>query len=54
MLGEMAGAFGQFVDNGGTLSIVIDPQAPLSVTELADYKNSGLTMEQIGFSAKAE
>ena len=54
MLGEMAGAFGNFIEDGGTLSIVVDPKAPLSVAELADYKNSGLTMEQIGFSAKTE
>ena len=54
MLGEIAGAFGSFVDNGGTLSIVIDPKEPLPMSQLADYKNSGLTMEQIGFTAKAE
>jgi len=54
MLGEMAGAFGDFIEDGGTLSIVVDPKEPLAVTALADYKNSGLTMEQIGFSAKAE
>jgi len=54
MLGEIAGAFGSFVDNGGTLSIVIAPKEPLPMSQLADYKNSSLTMEQIGFTAKAE
>lgn len=54
MLGEISGAFGEFIENGGTLSIVMDPKEPLSVTELADYKRSNLTMNDIGFSAKAE
>ena len=54
MLGEISGAFGGFIENGGTLSIVVDPKTPLSVTELADYKRSKLTMDDIGFSAKAE
>ena len=54
MLGEMAGAFGDFVDNGGTLSIVMDPKSPISMTELADYKRSKLTRADLGFTAKAE
>ena len=54
MLGEISGAFGDFIEDGGTLSIVVDPKTPLSVTELADYKKSKLTMDDIGFSAKAE
>jgi len=54
MLGEIAGAFGDFVEDGGTLSIVIDPKTPLSVSQMADYKRSKLTMDDIGFSAKAE
>ena len=54
MLGEIAGAFGDFVEDGGTLSIVMDPKEPISVTELADYKRSKLTKSDLGFSAKAE
>jgi len=55
LAGEMRGASpGSFVDNGGTLSIVIAPKEPLPMSQLADYKNSSLTMEQIGFTAKAE
>ena len=54
MLGEMAGAFGDFVDNGGTLSIVMNPKTPISMTELADYKRSKLTRADLGFTAKAE
>ena len=54
MLGEMAGAFGDFVEDGGTLSIVMNPKEPLSMTELADYKRSKLSKSDLGFSAKAE
>lgn len=54
MLGEMASAFGDFVDDGGTLSIVMNPKEPISMTELADYKRSKLSKSDLGFSAKAE
>lgn len=54
MLGEISSAFGDFIEDGGTLSIVVDPKTPLSVAQLTDYKNSNLSMEDIGFSAKAE
>ena len=54
MLGEIAGAFGEFVDDGGTLSIVMNPETPISMTELADYKRSNLSKADLGFSAKAE
>jgi len=32
----------------------MDPKEPISMTELADYKNSKLTKSDLGFSAKAE
>ena len=54
MLGEMAGAFGDFVEYGGTLSIVMNPKESISMTELADYKRSKLSKSDLGFSAKAE
>jgi len=54
MLGEIAGAFGDFVEDGGTLSIVMDPKEPLSMSALADYKRSNLSKSDLGFSAKAE
>ena len=54
MLGEIAGAFGDFVEDGGTLSIVMNPKEPISMTELADYKRSKLSKSDLGFSAKAE
>ena len=54
MIGEMAGAFGDFVEDGGTLSIVMNPKEPISMTELADYKRSNLSKSDLGFSAKAE
>jgi len=54
MIGEMAGAFGSFIEDGGTLSIVVDPKQPLSMADLSNYKGSDLTKADIGFSAKAE
>ena len=54
MLGEIGSAFGEFIENGGTLSIIVDPKQPLTMTDLANYKQSNITMDDIGFSAKAE
>lgn len=54
MIGEMAGAFGDFVQDGGTLSIVMNPKEPISITELSNYKNTNLSKSDLGFSAKAE
>jgi len=54
MIGEMAGAFGDFVEDGGTLSIVMNPKEPISMSALADYKASNMTKADLGFSAKAE
>ena len=54
MIGEMAGAFGDFVQDGGTLSIVMNPKEPISMTELSNYKNTNLSKSDLGFSAKAE
>ncbi|MDA8708699.1 hypothetical protein N9M10_04920 [Hellea sp.] len=54
MLGEIGSAFGEFIEKGGTLSIVVDPKQPLTMTDLANYKQSNITMDDIGFSAKAE
>ena len=52
--GELSSALSAFIDNGGTLSIVLDPSAPLPVSELADYKGNNITIEKLGFSAKTE
>ena len=54
MIGEMACAFGDFVQDGGTLSIVMNPKEPISMTELSNYKNTNLSKSDLGFSAKAE
>ena len=54
MIGEIGGAFGDFIQDGGTLSIVMNPKEPISMTEIADYKRSKLSKADLGFSAKAE
>ena len=54
MIGEMASAFGDFVKNGGTLSVVMDPKTPIALGDLTQGKGSGMTLDDLGFSAKAE
>lgn len=54
MIGEMASAFGDFIQDGGTLSIVMDPKTPIAVNDLANFKGSSMTLNDLGFSAKAE
>jgi len=54
MLAELAGAFGDFVQNGGTLSIVMDPKSPIAMSDLANVKGGGTSVADLGFSAKAE
>ena len=54
MIGEMASAFGDFIDGGGTLSIVMAPDTPIAASTLANYKGSDMTLEDLGFSAKVE
>lgn len=54
MMAELANAFGEFIENGGTLSIAMDPKTPIAINDLAKSKNGSLTLKDLGFSAKAE
>lgn len=55
LMKEVGGAIGEFVDgNGKTLSIVINPNEPIALTDVANLKNSGTSMKALGFSAIAE
>ena len=54
MIGEAGKAFGKFIDDGGTLSIVLDPKTPISAQELSNLKRSDMTLEELGFSARVE
>jgi len=54
MIAEAGKAFGDFLDDGGTLSIVLDPKTPISAAELSNLKRSDITMDDLGFSARVD
>lgn len=55
LIKELGGALTEFVGgNGKTLSIIIDPNEPIGLTDVANLKNSGTSMNALGFRAKAE
>jgi len=54
LMGELGTAFSEFIEDGGTLSIVVDPLQPIPVNELADLKRSNLSINQLGFAARVE
>jgi len=54
LMGELGTAVSEFFEDGGTLSIVVDPTEPLAVSELANLKRSDVTLKELGFSAKVE
>ena len=54
LMGEMGSAVSKFFENGGTLSVVIDPVEPVAMSEIANLKRSNLTIKELGFTAKTE
>ena len=54
LMGEMGTAVSDFFENGGTLSVVVDPAEPIAMSELANLKRSDMTIKELGFTAKAE
>jgi len=54
LMGEMGTALSEFLEDGGTLSVVVDPAAPVAMSELANLKRSDLSIKDLGFSAKVE
>ena len=54
LMGEMGTALSEFFENGGTLSVVVDPGEPVAMSQLANLKKSDLTIKELGFSAKVE
>ena len=54
VISEIGGAFVQFIDNGGTMTIAIDPPKPLSVKTLAQAREKNLNPDDIGFSASVK
>lgn len=54
LMGEMGTALSEFFENGGTLSVVVNPQEPVAMSQLSNLKSSDLTLKELGFSAKVE
>ena len=54
LMGEMGTAVSDFFENGGTLSVVVNPAEPIAMSELANLKRSDMTIKELGFTAKAE
>lgn len=52
MATEAGDAMIDFLKKGGTLTIEIDPEQPLPMSELANLQKSGKGLDAIGFSAK--
>lgn len=51
IIAQFGTAATEFIDNGGTLTVSVNPPQPLSVKALAEARESNLTPEDIGFSA---
>jgi len=54
LIGELGTAVSEFFENGGTLSVVVEPTEPIAISELSNLKRSDLSIKDLGFSAKAE
>lgn len=54
VISEIGGAFVQFIDNGGTMTVAINPPKPLSVKTLAQARENNLNPNDIGFSASVK
>jgi len=54
LMGEMGTAVSEFFEKGGTLSLVVDPAEPIAMSQLANLKDSDITIKELGFTAKVE
>ena len=54
VISEIGGAFVEFLDEGGTMTIAVKPPQPLSVKSLFEARENGLNPDDIGFSASVE
>lgn len=54
IISEMGSAFGDFIDQGGTLTISLSPPEPLSVKTLVEARDKNLAPKALGFSASVE
>mgnify|MGYP007134749029 CR=1 FL=1 len=52
--GELSSELIKLINDGGSLSIIIKPEKPISISTIIKSENAGLSKKEIGFSAKAE
>ncbi len=52
IISQFGGAFMDFIDNSGTLTVQIAPQNPIALSSLNDVEN--ITPEDLGFSARQD
>ena len=50
---ELGGAFMDFIEKGGTLTIEMDPDQPVPISEMANLGNGG-SLKSLGFSARQD
>ena len=51
VISSVAGAIGDFIDDGGTLDIVMDPQAPLSIGAMQGLQSGQMPLSDLGLTA---
>lgn len=54
LTGELSSELIKLINDGGTISIVIQPEKPINLSILTDLQSAERSKEEIGFSAKAE
>jgi len=52
--GELSSELIKLINDGGSLSIIIKPEKPISISTIIKSQNAELSKKEIGFSAKAE
>jgi hypothetical protein len=52
--GELSSELIKLINDGGTISIVMQPEKPINLSVLTDLQNAERSKEEIGFSVKAE
>jgi len=54
LTGELSSELIKLINDGGTISIVMQPEKPINLSVLTDLQNAERSKEEIGFSVKAE
>ena len=54
LTGELSSELIKLINDGGTISVVMQPEKPINLSILTDLQSAKRSKEEIGFSAKAE